>query len=406
MRENIISAFKVRTYRIFALGNAVSMLGVWIQKVAAGWLAWDLSHSTVWLGLVAAADLIPAVLLSSVFGALADRHDKVRLLRGAQLAAMLEALAVAALVFTGLITVEVLFVLTLLLGVANSVDQPSRLSLLREILPPAHIPAAVTFNSISFSVARFAGPMLAGLTIAAANIGFTFLLTAVALGGFLIGLMTLPVGAPRSSAERPRLLGGVVEGFGYLKRHPVLRRAMMMTTLFGVTVGGVNQLLPALAGRVFERGVGGFVEMTVSAGLGAFAAGLLVFALPARRGPLLGQPLCFAIAAAALGVLALTSSYALGVVSLFFGAFAATQSSIHVQSTINREAREESLGRVMGVYGALVRGAPALGGFGIGSFASMMPFSPLIGACAVAMGGFCLWLLLGRKTGGSRGGFR
>lgn len=385
-----MSAFKLRTYRVLAVGNTISMLGVWIQKVAAGWLAWDMSHSTVWLGLVTAADLVPAVLLSSFFGVMADTHDKVRLLRMAQIAAIIEALTVAGLVFTHMITVELLFGLTLALGVANSVDQPSRLSLLREVLPAEHIPAAVTFNSLSFNVARFVGPMLAGLTIAVANIGFTFLLTAAALTWFLFGLLSLPVAEPVVRYRKVNLFGDMTEGFTYVMRHPTLRQTMIIVTLFGVTVGGINQLLPALAERVFGRGVDGLVEMTAAAALGALTAGSVVFILPERRSPFFSQPVCFAIAFVALTGLALTANYFIGVACLFLATFASTQSSIQAQSAINRDSRADSLGRVMGIYGAVVRGAPASGGFVIGFCASFLPFAPVILCCALAMGAYCL----------------
>ncbi|MCD1633349.1 MFS transporter [Martelella mediterranea] len=404
MRSIIISAFKLRTYRVLAIGNTVSMLGVWIQKVAAGWLAWDISHSTVWLGLVTAADLIPAVLFSSFFGVMADNHDKVRLLRIAQVIAILEALLVSALVFAQLMTVEILFVLTLVLGVANSVDQPSRLSLLREVLPADYIPAAVAFNSLSFNIARFVGPMLAGLTIALGSIGFTFLLSAVMLGWFLAGLLTLPVAAPSAKRPKASLLGDMAEGFAHVLRNRILAQTMVIVILFGCTVGGINQMLPALAAKVFSRGVEGFLQLTVAAALGAVAAGMVVFLLPERRSVSFGQPACFALASLALAGLAVTDHYLLGAGCLFLATFASTQSAIQAQSALNRVSPSNALGRVMGIYGAVVRGAPALGGVVIGSFASFVPFAPILIACAALMGLFYLWLLRekGRSASPSR----
>lgn len=396
MRPQILSALANPIYRAVAVGNAVSMLGIWMQKVAVGWLAWDLSHSTVWLGAVAAADLLPAVFLSSFFGSLADGRNKAHLVMLAQTAAMVQSLVLATLTFTGIIEVWSLFGLTLALGVANSVDQPSRLSLLREIVEPRHLTSAITLNSISYNLARFIGPMLAGLLITRVDIGVTFLVSAATLGCFALILMRVPR-PPPPSGQRPRMLAGTGDGYRYILSHPMLRRTLLVNLTFGATVGGVNQLLPALADRLFGRGVSGFVELTVSAGLGAVVAGMLLLAFP-PAGRMFGRMIpCLGGAALALAALAVATDYWIGIGALFAATFTSTYAAIICQSTLIEQSRPDMLGRVMGVYSVQVRGAPSLGGFAMGMLAPFVGFPAIILACALWAAIYAILLLPGRK---------
>jgi MFS family permease len=123
---NVVLAFAHRNYRIYAGGNAVSLVGIWMQRVAVGWLAWTLTHSGTWLGVMSMAEFFPVVFLSPLAGALADRRDRVGIIRVTQIAGSIEATLLAVLVYTGTITIELLLALTLLLGVFNAMAQPSR----------------------------------------------------------------------------------------------------------------------------------------------------------------------------------------------------------------------------------------------------------------------------------------
>src|SRR6266571_3039678 len=122
---NIARAFASRNYRLFAAGNAISLIGTWLQRVAVGWLAWQLTHSGTWLGLVAFADLFPTVVLSPLAGALADRVDRLRVIWVSQLIATGQASLLALLTYLDRIDIIGLFTLTALLGVANARTQPA-----------------------------------------------------------------------------------------------------------------------------------------------------------------------------------------------------------------------------------------------------------------------------------------
>ena len=399
MGIEIVSALKDGAYRAVALGNAVSMVGIWMQKVAVGWLAWDLSHSTAWLGAVAAADLLPAVLLSSFSGSLADGRNKAGLVIVAQLAAMVQALILGVMTLAGSIDIWTLFFLTLALGVANSIDQPSRLSLLREVVAPQHLGSAVTLNALSFHVARFVAPMIAGLLIVHVQIGVTILVTATTLGFFAICLLRVPRQPRNDDVPRRKMLSATGDGYRYVVSNKAVRRALFVMVTFGVGVGGVNQLLPALAEKLFGRGVEGFVELTAASGLGAVGAAIVMLVFPSRTRAMGYVSACLLAAAAALVVFVAAPSYWLGIAALFVASFCSTFAGVTSQAALNMESRPDMLGRVMGVYSALVRGAPAAGGLLIGTLAPLTGFGPIIFACAAWAGLYGLVLLKAAKRG-------
>ncbi|HEY1795588.1 MAG TPA: MFS transporter, partial [Stellaceae bacterium] len=149
--NNISRAFSHRNYRIYTSGNGVSLIGIWLQRVAVGWLTWTLTHSGAWLGLMSLADFLPVLFLSPLAGVLADRHDRVTTIRVTQLFGCAQATVLAILVGSNWISVQVLFSLVLALGVANAIAQPSRLALIPTLVDRRALASAVAINSIVFN---------------------------------------------------------------------------------------------------------------------------------------------------------------------------------------------------------------------------------------------------------------
>src|SRR5262249_7113700 len=152
---NIALAFASRNYRIYVTGNAISLTGTWLQRLAVGWLAWWLTQSGTWLGLVSFADLFPTVVLSPWAGALADRAERLRVIWVSQCIATSQATLLAVLTWLDVINVTGLLPLALLMGIANAVNQPARLALIPELVDRPSLPSAVAINSIVFNGARF-----------------------------------------------------------------------------------------------------------------------------------------------------------------------------------------------------------------------------------------------------------
>jgi MFS family permease len=158
--DNIARAFAHRNYRVYVIGNSISLIGWWLERVAVGWLTWTLTHSGAWLGLISLADFLPVLFLAPFAGVLADRRDRVRTIRITQLIGCAQASLLAILVVSDAMTIEILFALVLMLGIASGVAQPSRLALIPTLVDRESLASALAINSVIFNLARFIGPAL------------------------------------------------------------------------------------------------------------------------------------------------------------------------------------------------------------------------------------------------------
>jgi MFS family permease len=164
---NISRALAHRDFGVYVAGNSISLIGTWMQRIGVGWLGWELSHSGAVLGLVAFADLFPGVLIGPFGGALADRANRLRVIKVGQTLIMLQALALFVLTASGGINVPLLVALVLFQGAVIGFNQPARLALIPSLVPRPDLATAVAINSIVFNTARFIGPALAGVVIVA-----------------------------------------------------------------------------------------------------------------------------------------------------------------------------------------------------------------------------------------------
>ncbi len=184
----IARALRNPNYGLYTAGNAASLIGTWMQRIAVGWLTWQLTGSGAWLGAMAFADLFPTVIIGPVAGAAADRWDRLRVTKISQALAMAQSIVLFLLTVSGHITIELLLVLTAALGVIAGFNQPARLALIPSLVRREDLAAAVAINSIIFNSARFIGPAVAGLMIVAGGISAAFAANAVSFVFFLVAL--------------------------------------------------------------------------------------------------------------------------------------------------------------------------------------------------------------------------
>jgi MFS family permease len=330
---NIAQAFTHRNYRIYAAGNAVSLIGVWMQRVAVGWLAWTLTHSGAWLGIVSMAEFFPVVFLSPLAGALADRRDRVGIIRVTQIAGSIEATLLAVLVYTGAITIELLFALTLMLGVFNAVAQPSRLAMIPTLVDRPALPSALAINAIIFNSARFLGPAVAGIVIARLSIAAAFTVNAVTYIVFLVamtnlrGIPALPVAATQS------VLQASAEAYSYASRHPGIAPMLLLFTITTIGTRGFVELFPGFADSVFGRGPEGLATLTSTVGLGAiFGAGWMLLrpAITGLTALVLGNTLMISLAILAF---TLTDRFAIALPCVFLAGSAMTITGVGAQTS-------------------------------------------------------------------------
>ncbi|NKC31577.1 MFS transporter [Roseomonas sp. BU-1] len=347
----------------------VAWTGLWMQRIAVSWLAWELTGSAFWVGMVAFCDLAPAVLVSPLAGAMADRVDRVQLAMWTQIAIALQAAAVAGITYSGHMTIGILLVLEVCGGTAASFAQPARQTLMPGIVARADLPAAVAANSLCFAVARFVGPAIAGPLIAIWGVVPAIAANAV---GYLFAFATIWLlrvdpkerrGHPVSTSLGREVLAGI----SYAARHKGLGPLLLYAALGAVLLRGMQEILPPFVERLFGRGAESLAILTACFGIGALAAGLWV----ASRGRLEGASRLAVFAAlaqaiATVGFIA-TGYFPLGMLCAALIGGAASVHGISVQTLIQSAADPGYRGRMLSLWGLITRACPALGALALGA---------------------------------------
>ena len=249
--KRLVRAFRHRDYAIYFAGNTITLIGLWMQRIAVGWVAWELTESATWLGIVAFADLFPVMVISPLAGTIADRVNRLTIATVTQSIAMVQAATLAVLSFTGMLDIWGLFGLALLGGVVMSFWQPARLSLVPSLVPKEDLPSAVSVNAVLFNGARFIGPALAGLLILNASAGWVFLANAVSYVSFLIALQFVrrDAGAPAMKG-RDSIGTAMAEGYRYAFGHQGIGPLLLLMCVTCICMRPVFELLPGFASEV------------------------------------------------------------------------------------------------------------------------------------------------------------
>ncbi len=371
----IRSALSNPNYGKYTIGSVCSHMGTWVQRVAVGWLTWELTHSPTWLGVIAFADLAPTVVLAPLAGAVADRVDRMTAIKVTQTLCLLQAVALSAATFTGIINIHLLLVLSICLGVVMAFNQPLRLSVVPGLVPRKDLSSAIGINSLSYNLARIGGPALAGLIIVNWGEAPAFAFNAASYLVFIVALLMMkvekwrPSGIPKPIADIPF---EIMEGIRYSRRHPGI--APMLVVICVMALGGRahTQLLPGFAGQVFERGVEGLAMLTSSMGAGAFIGGAWL----AQRGSMVGLTRLVIVAilllSLALAGFTATDSFWVALLCIALTGCGMVMIGVGEQSLIQNAVDGAMRGRVMSLYGMMTRGGPAFGALIMGALSEFI----------------------------------
>ena len=395
---NIGRALAHRPYRIYTIGNATSLIGTWMQRVAIGWLAWELTGSGAWLGLIAFSDLFPTVVLSPLAGTLADRHERVAIILVTQALAAVQAMTLAALTWTGAITIWSLVTLSLLMGVLNAFAQPARLALISRLVTGASLGTAVALNSVVFNLARFIGPMCAGYIIAHGGTALAFACNAASFVAFIAALTQMPRDPAIAARARSHVLGEAIAGYAYVARHKALGPLFAFYAITAILGRGFVELLPGFADAVFNRGPQGLAWLTGATGLGAMAGGLWMAHRPSTKGLtrlIVGNVLV--MSAALIGFVS-TRHFGIAFCCLLVAGFSLVVNGIGAQTLVQHAAAPHMRGRIMATYGMIFRGGPAVGALVMGTLSSHIGLQLAVGSGAVLCALSWLWTRRLRKS--------
>ncbi|HYS34307.1 MAG TPA: MFS transporter, partial [Pseudonocardiaceae bacterium] len=235
----MFSSLRERNYRLYAGGQVISNVGTWMQRVAQDWLVLELSgRSPMALGIAAALQFLPTLVLSMWAGMLADRMDKRRLLLGLQAGMGGCALVLGLLDVTGIVALWQVYLFCLVLGGFTAMDAPIRQSFVSEMVGPKNVTNAVALNSMTFNLARVVGPAVAGVMITLVGTGWVFLSNAVSFVAVIAGLFAMDPTKLHRVARLPRQRGQLVEGLRYVRGRTDL--VVLLVLVFCVSTFGMT----------------------------------------------------------------------------------------------------------------------------------------------------------------------
>jgi MFS family permease len=367
-------ALRHRNYRLWFAGQAISVIGTWMQMVAQSWLVLSLTNDPFMLGLVAAAQYSPVLAFGLFGGLVADNLPKRRVLIGSQAAMMASAFVLFFLTVTNLVQVWQVILVAFGLGLAQAIDMPTRNSFSVEMVGREDVANAVALNSALFNAARIVGPAVAGLTIGAFDISVAFLVNGLSFIGVLAALLLMrehellsPPPMPRPASVRAAL-GSLAEGLGYVRRTDIVLLAVVTIGL--VSTFGMNWtvLIPSLARDVLGTDASGYGFLMSASGIGALIAALGI-AFGGRH-----RPALIGLGALALGAFEMVAGvsrfYPLSLVAMLLVGIGSVALTATANATVQLHSPDQLRGRVMSVYMTIYVGATPIGSLIMGAIAS------------------------------------
>jgi predicted MFS family arabinose efflux permease len=360
-----LRALRHRDFRVFFAGQAVALVGSWMQQVAQAWLVLSLTNSPLRLGLVGSLNFLPVLLFALVGGAVADRLPKRRLLVLTQSLLGCQTLALAVLIVTGHVRYWHVCVLALMWGIANTVDLPVRQAFVVELAGRADVTSAVALNSAAFNVARIVGPAAAGLLIARAGVAPAYFINA---GAFVVVIVTLLLVRARG-APLPRAgttIGDEIrEGLLYALRTSRIMILLAVLFVVSITVFNFSIYVPLFARQVLGRGPEGFGLLMASVGVGAVGGALTLGALQTPSLTLL-----FAtgfLSCAGLVAMSTIDRFGVAAVALFVLGWISVMVVAGCQAALQLAAPDRLRGRIMSLHTFIYGGVFPFGAFTVGS---------------------------------------
>jgi MFS family permease len=361
------SVRKYRNYRLFFLGQTISLPGTWMQRITQSWLILTLTHSPLAVGVLALAQFLPFTAFSLFAGVVVDRLDPRRTVIGTQIGHMILASTIATITLLGVVQAWHVYLIAFLAGTVQVLDAPARQQLTFRMVGRDELQNAVALNSSVFNASRILGPGIAGVLLAAFGAGICFAINAVSFLAVLAGLLMMRQSEFFSmrKSERPTMFRGVREGLSYAYRTRDVALVLLLTLVISTFCLNFNVLLPVLAKETLHAGPRTFGILSAAFGLGALVGGLFAAAQGrARKRLMLAGSAGFGLAEL---LMAPGSSVWLACVLLFLGGISFTTWSSNSNSIVQLAAPDHLRGRVIGLYFFAFAGTGALGGIMAGA---------------------------------------
>ena len=367
MNLSTFRALKSRNFRLYFVGQALSLLGTWMQKTAVSWVIYATTHSKLLLGVSVFATLFPAAAFSLVGGGVADRYNRYRVLLTTQVLALVQAALLTAWVWGHPAGVWGIIGLSVLLGVINGFDVPARQSLVHQLVTNKEdLPNALALNSSMVNLSKLLGPAIAGLAIETLGARVCFGLNALSFVAVIGSLLALRLPSYVPTVHKKNILGELREGFAYLRATPNIRFVVLMLALVSLLALPFTTLMPVYAKDIFHGTATTFGLIDSAIGAGAFVGALYLASRP--PGTNLNRVLMFNTFVFGAGLILFSHApyYWLALLCIAVGAFG-MMSQITISNTLlQTTARPDMRGRVISFYVLAYTGMVPLGSLLVG----------------------------------------
>jgi MFS family permease len=401
--KTLFRSLRHRNFRLFFIGQLVSLIGTWMQNVGQAWLVLELTHSSFKLGVVSALQFAPMLVLSFPAGVYIDYFNKRKIIIATQAAYLVLAFTLALLDWTGAVQYWHVVVLAVLLGCVNTVDMPARQAFIIEMVGKDDLMNAIAMNSSIFNAARAVGPAIAGLLIGAAGTAACFFMNGVSYLAVLWGLLLMTFESAPAGGRRPhRMLEDIGESLRYIRNAPVLLATMLLVAVVSVFATNFNVLVPVFARQELHREAAGFGFLMSSFGIGALL-GAVSLAILSRSGPnpalLVGGGAGLSLALVLIGF---QKSFGLTALLLALSGWFMVTFFGMANTTVQLNTEDRLRGRVMSVYTFMFGGLTPFGSLFAGSVSHYLKAPLTFALGGLVTGAAFLVVIIRRKRLGAR----
>ena len=297
--KQTVRALRYRNYRLFFTGQGISLIGTWMERIALGWLVYKLTDSAFLLGLVSFLSQIPTFLLATVAGVMADRYNKHKIVIITQTFAMIQAFVLAILTLTHVINIWHIMILSVILGLINAFDMPTRQSFVVELVDDKNdLSNAIALNSSMFNAARLIGPTIAGLLISVVGEGLCFLINAISYIAVITALLMMKINPSVIAAKKEKVLRGFKEGIKYAYNFKPIKALLLFIALVSLAGMPYTVLMPVFAKDILHGNANTLGYLLGAVGIGALCGAFYL----ASRKTVLGLGKWIATAATIFGI--------------------------------------------------------------------------------------------------------
>ena len=357
-----LRALNYYNFRLYFFGQAISLIGTWMQRIAVSWLVFDLTHSAFILGLTGFAGQIPMLFLSPYAEAYVDRHSRYRTLLITQIASMVQAGALAVIVLAGYYHVAGIIFLSFLLGVINAFDTPARQSLMIVLVrDKKDLPNAIALNSSMVTLARLAGPAAAGILLSSFGEGVCFLLNFLSFLAVIASLLFMKLKLPERKKHIDPIWENLREGFVYMRHHRGISSAIGLMALTSFIVMPYSNLFPVYAQTIFKGNVSTFAWLNSISGLGALFGAVYMTILKRNANLLRLIVLSSMLLAICLMMFAYTHNLFLALFIIMIGESGMLAQIAGSNTYIQTSVEEKMRGRVISYYVMAFQGIQPIG---------------------------------------------